>query len=81
MKAFKGCIFIGQKTYHYEGEQYSAASKYGIDGGRIKKLTIKLKGKVIVSYDKRWIIEPSTVQTVDALDIIKYDYNWYRKVH
>lgn len=44
---------MGQKTYHYEGEQYSAASKYGIDGGRIKKLTIKLKGKVIVSYSAR----------------------------
>ena len=41
---------MGQKTYHYEGEQYSAASKYG---GRIKKLTIKLKGKVIVSYSAR----------------------------
>ena len=55
--------------------QYSRKSKYGIEGGKIAKLTIKCKGKVVASYDKAWNIEPSNTEQRDAFDIIAFDYN------
>lgn len=75
MKAFKGFVSISGTNYRYEGQQYSRKSKYGIEGGKIKQLTIKCKGKVVTSYDKAWVIKPSTFQEIDAFDIIMYDYN------
>ena len=75
MKAFKGFVIVNNNGYHYEGMQYSRKSKYGIEGGKIAKLTIKCKGKVVASYDKAWNIEPSNTEQREAFDIIAFDYN------
>lgn len=75
MKAFKGFVIVNGNGYHYEGQQYSKKSKYGINGGKIKQLTIKCKGKVVTSYDKAWNIEPSNNEQRDAFEIIAFDYN------
>ena len=50
-------------------------SVFGIDGGRISKLTIKVGGKVTCNYDRGWDIEPADDATVKALAILMHDYN------
>jgi hypothetical protein len=37
---------------HYWVKAYEEGSQYGIEGGRISKLTLKVEGKVIYNYDR-----------------------------
>lgn len=64
MKAFKGFVIVNNNGYHYEGMQYSRKSKYGIEGGKIAKLTIKCKGKVVASYDRLGTLSRATPNSV-----------------
>ena len=44
---------------HYWAKVYKEPSEeFGIDGGKISKLTIKIDGRTIVNYDRGWDIEP-----------------------
>lgn len=43
----------------YWVKHYDEGSVFGIDGGRISKLTVKRGGKEIVSYERGWDVEPS----------------------
>jgi hypothetical protein len=38
--------------YDYWVKHFEAGSEYGIDGGRISKLTIRKDGKEIYNYDR-----------------------------
>jgi hypothetical protein len=53
-----------------KGEEYSVAhywvkafdeanEEYGINGGKISKLSIKIDGKYTANYDRGWDIEPA----------------------
>ena len=50
---------------------------YGINGGRISKLWIKMDGKVIASYDRGWDIKPDENNQAEqiAYCIVLEDYN------
>lgn len=48
---------------------------YGIDGGRISKLTIKTDGQVTCSYERGWAIEPEGEATQLAYAILMEKYN------
>ena len=37
---------------HYWVKAYDESSQYGIDGGRISKATLKIKGEVVYNYDR-----------------------------
>ena len=39
---------------HYQVKHYERRSRFGIDGGRISKLTIKINGVVTANYDREW---------------------------
>ncbi|AOZ95939.1 DUF7678 domain-containing protein [Butyrivibrio hungatei] len=65
------------KIAHYWVKSYDEGSKFGINGGRISKLMIKIDGQTVVSYDSGWDIEPDeNDQTVmSAYSICLQDYN------
>lgn len=59
----EGTIGIPQKDgsskiAHYWVKAYDEGSDYGINGGRISKLSIKIDGQWVVNYDRGWDIEP-----------------------
>ena len=77
----EGIIGIPQKNgkhiaCHYWVKHYDEPSEtYGIDGGRISKLTIKVSGQVTANYDRGWDIEPKDEATQMAYEILLYNYN------
>ena len=56
---------------HYWMKVYEKPSKrYGINGGRISKLTIKIDGRVVANYDRGWDIEPADDVAEKAVQIL-----------
>ena len=54
-----------------------ADETYGINGGRIIKMQIKIDGKTVVNYDRGWDIEPdeNNEMILLAYSILLNDYN------
>ena len=50
----------GYKAVHYWIKVYEEGSQFGINGGKISKLMLKLNGEVIANYDRGWDIEPKS---------------------
>ncbi len=71
----EGSIKIGSDLFHYWVKHYEEASVYGIDEGRISKLTLKRSGEMVCNYDRGWDIEPADENTAAALAILIKDYN------
>ena len=67
----------GKKIAHYWAKVYDEGSEFGIDEGRISKLTIKIDGKTVVNYDRGWDIEPDENDraTMIAYSICIQEYN------
>ena len=65
------------KIVHYWVKAYDEGSEFGINGGRISKLMIKIDGQTVVSYDRGWDIEPDeNDQTIMvAYSICLQEYN------
>ena len=75
----KGCIGIPQdggkyKAVHYEAKVYDEGSQYGINEGRISKLTLKENGKVIYNYDRGEDVPEQNEAAKIALAILMYEY-------
>ena len=72
-----GRIEIRGITFRYWVKQYDEGSEFGINGGRVSKLTIKNEntGKEVVNYDRGWDIKPKTKTEQAALDWVLHDYN------
>lgn len=64
-----------QKVCHYCIKHYEEPSQYGINKGRISKLTIKLDDQVVANYDRGWDIEPTCKEAEMALAILMKKYN------
>ena len=61
---------------HYWVKHYEEPSEvYGLNGGKISKLTIKANGEVIANYDRGWDIEPTCMEAEMALCIQLNNYN------
>ena len=63
------------KVVHYWIKVYEEGSQFGINGGKILKLTLKLDGEVIANYDRGWDIEPTTEDANLALCILLNEHN------
>lgn len=48
----------GSKVAHYWVKAYDEGSEYGINGGKISKLTLKIDGELVANYDRGWDVEP-----------------------
>lgn len=62
---------------HYWVKAYEEGSEYGINGGKISKLEIRIDGKTTANYDRGWDIEPdeNDEATQIAYCILLNDYN------
>lgn len=66
----------GYKIVHYWVKSFDEGSQWGINGGRISKLTIKIDGKITANYDRGWDIEPDAgLPTQMAYCILLENYN------
>lgn len=71
----EGSIKLGSDIFYYWVKHYDEGSQYGIDEGRISKLTLKRNGKTVCNYDRGWDIEPADENTATALAILIKDYD------
>ncbi len=67
----------GYSTYIYSMKRYDEPSEFGIDGGRISKLTLidKDTGTFAANYDRDWDIEPETEEADIAVAILMMNHN------
>ena len=66
----EGTVSVNGEIFHYWMKQYEEGSEFGINGGRISKLTIKRSGREVYNYDRGEDIEPIDKNTETALAII-----------
>ena len=71
----EGSMKVHNSIFHFWVKVYDEGSIYGIDGGRISKLTLKRDGKEVCNYDRGWDIEPVDEDTEIALEILKLEFN------
>lgn len=61
---------------HYWVKHYNEPSEvYGLNGGKISKLTIKINTTVAANYDRGWDIKPTCKEAELALCILLDKYN------
>lgn len=65
----------GFNVIHFWIKVYEVGSKFGINGGKISKLMLKLNSEIIANYDRGWDIEPSTEEAETALYILLSEHN------
>lgn len=72
-------VLTGDGKYlaiHYWVKHFEEPSEeYGIDGGRISKLSLKQAGAWVANYDRGWDMEPATEAAKAALAILMHEYN------
>lgn len=77
----EGTIGIPRKEGHYSAVHYwvktceKPSKAYGLNGGKIIKLSLKLDGRWICNYDSGWEIEPDCEEANLALCILLNNYN------
>jgi len=56
--------------YSFDAKLFNDPSMYGIDGGRVSKLSISsLHGMIVANYDRGWDIEPNE-EILDYFDAV-----------
>lgn len=58
----------------YTAKIYDEGSMYGINEGRISKLTLKQGKETVANYDRGWDIPPKTTEAKKALEILLEKY-------
>ena len=72
----EGSIRVRNSTFHYWVKHYEKPSEdFGIDGGRISKLTLKQNGETVYNYDRGLDVKPTDEDTEIALAILIKEYN------
>lgn len=71
----EGSIRVGSSIFHYWMKQFDEGSQYGIEGGRISKLTLKRDGEIVCNYDRSWDVEAMDEDTEFALAILLKNFN------
>ena len=59
----------------YWVKNYDEPSEYGIENGRISKLTLRQNGECVANYERGWDIRPVTPEAETALAILMQEYN------
>ena len=71
----EGAIRVGNSIFKFWVKHYDEGSQYGIDEGRISKVTLKRNGETACNYDRGWDVLPVDEDTETALEILKLEYN------
>lgn len=66
----QGTLKVEDQIVNYSMKVFEEPSEYGINCGRISKLTLKNNNKVIANYDRGWDVRPSAKLAVEALEMI-----------
>lgn len=66
----QGTLRIEDQVVSYSMKVFEEPSEYGINKGRISKLTLKNNNKVIANYDRGWDIMPTDKLANEALEMI-----------
>lgn len=61
---------VEDQVVSYSMKVFEEPSEYGINKGRISKLTLKNNNKVIANYDRGWDIMPTGKLANEALEMI-----------
>ena len=59
----------------YWVKSFDEPSVFGVNEGRISKLTVKRDGREVINFDRAWDIEPQTDEDREVLDRILEMYN------
>jgi len=59
----------------YWVKHYSEPSVYGINEGKVSKLSVKRNDREIISYERGWDLEPQTDEDRAVLAAILEKYN------
>lgn len=70
-----GAIRTEQSVIRYWIKQYEESSEYGIDEGRISKLTLEREDLTIANYDRGWDLTPVDKETELVLAILLKQFN------
>ena len=65
-----GTFKINNCTFDYSMKVYEEESAYGIDEGKISKLTLERNGAAVCCYDRGWVIKPGGPKTQAGLEYI-----------
>lgn len=73
----KGRVQIAGGTFLFTMMRFDEPSDFGIDCGRISKLTIRNErtDKEVINYDRGWEIQPKTKQAQAVLDWVLRNFN------
>ena len=77
----EGTIGIPEKSGKYKAVHYwvkvyvEPSEEYGINGGSISKLSLKMDGEWIANYDRGWDIKPTCKEAELALCILLTKHN------
>lgn len=68
----KGIITVNGKSYRYCAKVYDEGSEFGINEGRISKLTIidandETWSRPVINYDRGWDIEADNAEDCEVL--------------
>lgn len=61
--------------YQFCIKHFEEGSEFGIEGGRISKLTITKGGKTAANYDRGWDVKPADEETKRAYKALLKKYN------
>ena len=70
-----GVIKIEKTSVTFCVKHFEEPSEFGIDEGRISKLELRVKGKIVANYDRGWDIQPTDDTVQKALQYVVRTYN------
>ena len=70
-----GVIKIDKTSVTFSVKHFEEPSEFGIDEGRISKLELRVKGKIVANYDRGWDIKPRDDAVEKALQCVLGAYN------
>ena len=70
----EGGMKVGNSIFRFWAKVYDLPSDYGIENGRISKLSLHRNGELVCNYDRGWDIEPVDDDTKMAVAVMLYSY-------
>ena len=72
----EGSIKVRNSLFHYWVKHYDEPREYGINEGRVSKLTLKRNGEIVYNFDRGLDVEAADEETELALVILLKEYNY-----
>lgn len=70
-----GTIKTPSGLVRYWIKYFEEGSEFGIEEGRISKLTLQREDETIANYERGWDVEPKDAEAKMVLEILMKEYN------